>query len=286
MSIFASLRYEYHKSIKEEIIRNIQQEDGVSYYNMADVSNQSSIEISKSLVNQLPGNCSDSKVTGQTAGNKFEKFICRFIQSSFGYLQNIRPGSWEYSTNTTEISRFDQYAHLHELELLVNENKTLKSIVGSEYIIKPDIILARKPVEDAEINSQVELVDDKIAQYSPLRKRKGNHNAPILHASISCKWTIRSDRSQNTRTEALNLIRNRKGNLPHIICVTAEPLPTRIATIALGTGDMDCVYHFALGELVRAVEIVNNRDQLEMLMTMIEGRRLRDIADLPLDLAI
>ena len=45
-------------------------------------------------------------------------------------------------------------------------------------------------------------------------------------------------RSQNTRTEDLNLIRNRKGRLPHVVAVTAEPLPMRIASLALGTGDL------------------------------------------------
>lgn len=34
---------------------------------------------------------------------------------------------------------------------------------------------------------------------------------PYDHASISAKFTMRSDRAQNSRTEALNLIRNRKG---------------------------------------------------------------------------
>ena len=107
-----------------------------------------------------------------------------------------------------------------------------------------------------------------------------------MHASISCKWTIRSDRSQNTRTEALNLIRNRKGRLPHIVAVTAEPLPTRLAALALGTGDLDCVYHFALHELQDSIKEINNEDQLDMLMMLIDGRRLRDISDLPFDLAI
>jgi hypothetical protein len=36
--------------------------------------------------------------------------------------------------------------------------------------------------------------------------------------------------------------------------VTAEPLPSRIASLALGTGDVDCIYHAALYELVDAVE--------------------------------
>jgi len=50
-----------------------------------------------------------------------------------------------------------------------------------------------------------------IAHLTPLRKKNRAPETLILHASISCKWTIRSDRSQNTRTEALNLIRNRRG---------------------------------------------------------------------------
>ena len=73
---------------------------------------------------------------------------------------------------------------------------------------------------------------------------------------------------------------------PHIVVVTAEPLPTRLATLALGTGDLDCIYHFALAELRAAVSEIHNADQLEMLNLLIEGRRLRDISDLPFDLAI
>jgi hypothetical protein len=88
------------------------------------------------------------------------------------------------------------------------------------------------------------------------------------------------------RLEALNLIRNRKGHTPHIALVTAEPLPTRLASVALGTGDLDCVYHFALPELYRAVQDVGSEDQLDMLKGMVEGSRLRDISDLPFDLAI
>ena len=124
-----------------------------------------------------------------------------------------------------------------------------------------------------------------VACWSPLRSSNRPKMSLILHASISCKWSMRSDRAQNIRTEALNLIRNRKGNTPHITAVTAEPLPARLASLALGTGDLDCVYHFALPELREAVEKVAGEDQLEMLLGMIDGRRLRDISDLPFDLA-
>jgi hypothetical protein len=40
----------------------------------------------------------------------------------------------------------------------------------------------------------------------------------------------------------------------------------------------------ALHELEIAVE--NNQDQREMLRTLIDGKRLRDISDLPFDLAV
>lgn len=61
----------------------------------------------------------------------------------------------------------------------------------------------------------------------------------------------------------------------------------RIASLALGTGDLDCVYHFALNELRDVCATLPGADdQSEMLETMIQGDRLRDISDLPFDLAV
>jgi hypothetical protein len=173
------------------------------------------------------------------------------------------------------------------LEKIVARDKALAPALGGDYIVKPDIIVARTPISDEEVNSKGVLVSEKdaIAKLTPLRATNREKALPLLHASISCKWTIRSDRSQNTRTEALNLIRNRKGHLPHIVAVTAEPLPTRISALALGTGDLDCVYHFALNELADTIQSIDNQDQLDMLRMLMEGRRLRDISYLPFDLA-
>jgi hypothetical protein len=97
---------------------------------------------------------------------------------------------------------------------------------------------------------------------------------------------LRCDRAQNARSEALNLIRNRKGRVPHIAVVTGEPLPSRLASLALGTGDIDCVYHFALPELIASVEKLGLDDSAHLVRIMVEGKRLKDITDLPLDLAI
>ena len=73
---------------------------------------------------------------------------------------------------------------------------------------------------------QAKLVDSMQARRTPLRqvmnsKRSGQFFMP----AVSCKWTIRSDRAQNARSEALNLVRNTpKGRLlPRLPTVTGEP---------------------------------------------------------------
>jgi len=282
------LRSQYHQEICEQILRFSKDEKkGVIFSNLADVGNSTSILVSVHLAEKLGCEKTFEKIQVQTIGEKFESITKSFIEKSFCLLGHIRPGKWIYSTIQTSITLFDQYEHLAYLDDIIKQNKVLSSAIGGNYLVKPDIIVARVPLSDQEINSEKEIVrSDNLAKYTPLRIRNNPDSRPILHASISCKWTIRSDRSQNTRTEALNLIRNRKGNLPHIMAVTAEPLPTRIATLALGTGDLDCVYHFALNELIESIRETGNEDQIEVLDMMIDGRRLRDISDLPFDLAV
>jgi hypothetical protein len=207
-------------------------------------------------------------------------------------MEPVRPGPWRFSTSQASIgiSAYDQYRHLSELKELISSHPAIKAAIGCDYLISPDIVITRRPLTDAEINagSKMPIVGGThVAMRSPLRALDPESRAELLHASISCKWTMRSDRSQNTRTEALNLIRNRKGHVPHIVVVTFEPLPTRIASIAMGTGDVDCTYHAALNELKDSVEEDDTlADQADLLRTLVEGRRLRDISDLPLDLAI
>ena len=278
-------RNEYHIALCEKIIR-IRRSKKIEYPNFADGSSKTSKAVAWKIVAALECGKNYKKLDGQTAGSVFEQETMIYLKKVFNELNHLRPGDWLYSVNSL-ISLYEQYKHLEYLEKIVQNDKTLASTLGGGYIVRPDIVISRKPVDDYEINKYKPLIEpsDNIASLTPLRQ-KNNADIEILHASISCKFTIRSDRSQNTRTEALNLIRNRKGNLPHIAAVTCEPLPTRISALALGTGDLDCVYHFALYELRQALEELDNEDQLDMLNTLIESRRLRDISDLPFDLAI
>ncbi len=284
----AELRAVYHAEICQRIIRIQPGGKYGEYPNFADGSNLSSVKIAWGIVHQLGCVKDHAPLKGQTVGGRFEIITKEFLQAAFSALQHLRPGNWAYTTTQTAISGFEQYTHLAYLEKVIANDATLSVALGGDYVVKPDIVISRIPVDDAEINQEQHLVqaEASYASLTPLRRGNRDRNSPILHASISCKWTIRSDRAQNTRTEALNLIRNRKGPLPHIVAVTAEPLPTRLAALALGTGDLDCVYHFALPELQFAIEDIDNQDQLDMLNVLIEGRRLRDISDLPFDLAI
>jgi len=281
----AKLRKEYHRRICKEVIR-LQKEGEAEYANFSDRGNRASRAFAQGVISRIGYSPNYERIPGQAAGRLFEAITRDFLEQALALLHHLRPGAWYYSTQAP-ISDFDQYAHLANLERIVEQDDELAAALGKDYIITPDIVIGRWPVSDEEINQErtVLVTEDSLAQFTPLRKANSEHPRVMLHASISCKWTLRSDRGQNARTEALNLIRNRKGHLPHVVAVTAEPLPTRIASLALGTGDLDCVYHFALPELQESISEIENEDQMDMLMILIGGRRLRDISDLPFDLA-
>lgn len=229
-----------------------------------------------------------SKREGQTVGANFESACRDFLQNTFLRLQNLRPGKWHVeklgNRNNIKTSSFVQYEHLDYLGHLIKDDSQLATCIGNDYIVAPDIIIYREPEPDEVINQDSFIVNEHYAKLTVIREQF--NKLPILHASISAKWTMRSDRAQNSRTEALGLIRNRKGHLPHIVVITGEPLPSRLASLALGTGDIDCLYHIALYELLDAVKKVKAEDAIEMLEILISGKRLKDISDLPLDLTV
>lgn len=282
-SIIQDARNLYHKQLLESILTV--SDTGVA--SNADSSSKLSKRIAKGITDILNTRISE-KAIGQTSGKAFEEINMQFLQNVLPALQEFRPGSWTVqrlgNSNKKGIANFEQYSHLDELNALANSNHVLATALGRDYMVCPDVIIYRDPLTDDELNANKTLVDNDTARKTVLRQSNGGKQ--ILHASVSSKWTIRSDRSQNSRTEALNLIRNRKGHLPHIVVITAEPLPSRIASIALGTGDIDCVYHSFLNELLESVKAAEAEDALEMLNIMIEGKRLKDISDLPFDLMV
>jgi hypothetical protein len=135
------------------------------------------------------------------------------------------------------------------VDRLVRANPELRITVGTDYLIRPDVTVALGGLTTAS-------------------------GLPPLHAAISCKWTIRSDRVQNIRHECLQMIRHRRGRQPHLVTVTAEPLPSRLASIARGTGEVDAVYHIAYDALDASVTAHANLEQKEAWREVVGQRRL------------
>ncbi|MGH8096804.1 NgoMIV family type II restriction endonuclease [Stenotrophomonas indicatrix] len=283
-ALFLSERKKFHASLLENTLTL--DKNGIP--SNADKDSRASREIARHIATQLCVEVLSERAPAQTSGSNFESACAGFIRNTFAQLDHIRPGDWLIQQvggkNRKLIASFDQYAHLIALDRAAKGNRELAAALGNDYTITPDIIVSRSLLDDSVINANTFLVDPYTARRSSLRSANGG--LPLLHASISCKWTLRSDRAQNARSEALNLIRNRKGRLPNAVVVTAEPSPSRIASIALGTGDIDCTYHFALNELKLAVADLGQFDAVDMLEILIEGKRLKDISDLPLDLAV
>lgn len=289
-ALIEKARFDFHKRLFETNTLNLNSKGVVSN---ADTSSNSSKKIARKVIDILVEeqkhkiNVSE-KINGQTLGKQFEVLTMEFLSNTFPQLQNLRPGAWHIlqlgNNNRLKTSDFEQYEHLAYLSELTAENARLAAALGNDYLVAPDVVIYKDLLEDEFINIKQEIVSNNVCKMTDVRKSNGGK--PVLHASVSAKFTMRSDRAQNSRTEALNLIRNRKGHLPHIVVVTAEPLPSRLASLALGTGDIDCMYHFALYEFIRAVKEVGSEDANDLLDTLVKGKRLKDISDLPLDLAV
>lgn len=289
-ALIEKARFDFHKRLFETNTLNLNSKGVVSN---ADTSSNSSKKIARKVIDILVEEQKYKinvfeKINGQTLGKQFEVLTMEFLSNTFPQLQNLRPGAWHIlqlgNNNRLKTSDFEQYEHLAYLSELTAENARLAAALGNDYLVAPDVVIYKDLLEDEFINIKQEIVSDNVCKMTDVRKSNGGK--PVLHASVSAKFTMRSDRAQNSRTEALNLIRNRKGHLPHIVVVTAEPLPSRLASLALGTGDIDCMYHFALYELIRAVKEVGSEDANDLLDTLVKGKRLKDISDLPLDLAV
>ena len=285
-ALIAVARDTFHREL---VSRGVLTVDKNGVPSNADTGNKPSCAIGKLVADKLNA-CLGDKLPAQSAGKIFEELVCTFLSETFPMLQHLRPGKWHVfnlgNNNSVKTSAFAQYEHLAHLAKVLNTDRELATMLGNDYMVAPDIVVSRELCSDGEINKGIDCISDQICLKTDIRKSNGGQ--PLMHASVSAKWTMRSDRAQNSRTEALNLIRNRKGHLPHIVVVTGEPLPSRLASLALGTGDIDCVYHFALYELLDAVReygSAGREDIVEQLESLIDGKRLKDISDLPLDLA-
>lgn len=198
--------------------------------------------------------------TPSASGTVLEKLLESDLRSGLRRLQPDR--DWA-ATRAGSVSQFSQFSHLGELQDLFESVPLLRSALGRDYEVSTDVMIS---LPDPERDS----------------------TARVLHAAVSSKFTIRSDRVQNVRHEFSVLVRNRKGRLPHLVLVTAEPMPSRLVSIARGTGEIDAVYHLLYdeldvvlgGERLPSMTPRSWRDQSDAWSEMVSQKRIRPYSDL------
>lgn len=221
--------------------------------NIADKDSPASHAIATSMFEAL-GVERTSTEKGQTLGSGFERAVSEFVAAG------LTGADRAFVVGSRPITEFVQYRHLERITQLLDASDpggTLRSEIGTDYLIKPDVTVG------------IQSADGSL----------------FLHAAISCKWSIRSDRVQNIRHEGVILGRHRRGRQPHVVTVTCEPLPSRLAAIARGTGEVDCVYHAAFDELVdglaRGAGTVDVSKERDTFQELAEQDRLRPLDVLP-----
>jgi hypothetical protein len=196
-----------------------------------------------------------------SSGRALERAIERHLGEELRTLDSDR--LWTVKS-TGPVSQFVQYTHLTTMQELFDQNPTLRASLARDYQVETDV-------------------------YVGVQAKAEPQRSPFLHAAISSKFTIRSDRVQNVRHEFNTLVRNRRGRTPHLILVTAEPQPSRLTSITRGTGELDAVYHVLFDELDPAVrEVCKQRPSLHKQLRdwneMVDQKRLRPYSQLANDL--
>ena len=192
-ALIAKARLKYHAGLLANGVLTI---DAKGVPSNADSSSKLSISIAQGIARRLTAKIQE-KTVGQTMGAKFEQLNMEFIEDTFPHLQNIRPGKWHIAKlgnrNSIKTSSFAQYEHLDYLSQLTKEDARLAASMGNDYMVAPDVVVYRETESDEILNEQQMIVDKSVCSLSDIRKTCGG--LPILHASVSAKWTMRSDRA-------------------------------------------------------------------------------------------
>lgn len=226
--------------------------------NVADLGSAESLRIAGEVYKALNIEGTVPSLTKESSGAALEREVEADMGNNLPQLDSTR--EWLIS-RTGDVSRYAQFRHLRELQQLFEVNPALRATVARDYQVKTDVYVGVKHPQDPRA-------------------------MPFLHAAISCKWTIRSDRVQNVRYEFATLVRTRRGRLPHLVLVTAEPLPSRLVSIARGTGEVDAVYHVLFDELNDAIPNAATKEQQAHWDELVSQGRLLPYTQLAANLTL
>ena len=193
-AFFSEARRSFHAALLASVLRT----DAKGVPSNADKHSQQSVRIAVGILKRLGANAVGARLAGQMAGSQFEEICKQYLEQTFPRLAHLRPGQWEVSKGIggrAAIAQYDQYEHLAALEAAAKANPALAAALGSDYLIKPDVVVIRFPEQDSTINTGGLLVDDSQARHTPLRRANSENANP------ACQRVVQMDDPQRPCTE-------------------------------------------------------------------------------------
>lgn len=149
--LFAAARKSYHSALLEAGVLCLtdrkKPKKGLPsrFPSNADGDSSTSIAIAQAIYEKIQSETkSGVRLAGQISGSKFEQITRSFVETTFSALKNLRPGKWDFAPETRTIFRFEQYHHLAELADVAKNNPEIAVLLGSDYVIAPDILIVRE----------------------------------------------------------------------------------------------------------------------------------------------
>lgn len=145
------LREVYHETICQQVLGY---RAGVP--SIADKGSKKSIQLAQGILTRMGFPACPNPPKGQRAGALFESLTLDYLQKAFRLIRHLRPGDWIFSVHG-DVTAFDQYEHLTDLAQVLAQHPGLRATLG-DYLVKPDIVVGRRPVSDQEISHDADIL--------------------------------------------------------------------------------------------------------------------------------
>ncbi|MFI2753688.1 NgoMIV family type II restriction endonuclease [Cellulomonas sp. P22] len=227
---------------------------------------QLSKKVAADLLGRVSAADSSAVVRPEQRLNVFEQYL------HVGALRDVKPGrSKEFDAAWNRLSTY-----VRKKTASGDSSRLEALIAGVETVID-------REAEDLRLLLD-QVGDESLLGLDVTVSRPGARKAPILEVALSLKWSLRTDRAQDCRTQGAKMAALRRGRMPHFGVVTMEPRPYYLNLVAGGSGDVDCAYVLDLPSLTQAVDQVYRTRQRakgrDLFHRLVDQQRIRDYDDL------
>ncbi|MDF7800026.1 NgoMIV family type II restriction endonuclease [Pontiellaceae bacterium B1224] len=146
-SLISCARESLHVELKNSLLKM----DSAGIPSIADKASKTSVAFASSLFKKL-GVTAGTRQNAQTSRTQFEAAIETYLRRSFLGISSLRPGTWNITRKDTRIDNSQQFLHLSDIQTAIKEDVSLAASIGQDYLIRPDIVILRRPEHDDVIN--------------------------------------------------------------------------------------------------------------------------------------